>query len=138
MSNPWWYDEGLRFECTECGACCSGEPGYIWVNQDEIHSMAAAIGIAPEDFEKAYVRREGRRRTLTERPGGDCVMLDATTRRCRVYGFRPRQCRSWPFWGSNIRTPEDWQRTCEECPGAGKGPLISPEKVEQARLMIQI
>ena len=28
-----WYSEGLRFECTQCGACCSGEPGYVWVDE---------------------------------------------------------------------------------------------------------
>ena len=30
-----WYAEGLRFACTGCGDCCTGEPGAIWVNEDE-------------------------------------------------------------------------------------------------------
>ncbi|MFM1805538.1 MAG: hypothetical protein RL136_2417, partial [Planctomycetota bacterium] len=25
-----WYAEGLRFECTQCGNCCSGGPGAVW------------------------------------------------------------------------------------------------------------
>ena len=100
--------------------------------------MAAAMGIAPEDFEKKYVRHEGRRRTLMERPNGDCVLLGAESRRCQVYDVRPRQCVSWPFWPSNLRTPEDWERTCEECPGSGKGPRISLAQIEQCKGMIQI
>jgi uncharacterized protein len=133
-----WYHEGLRFRCTGCGACCTGEPGYMWVNEAEIHAMAAALGIAPEDFEKTFVRHEGRRRTLKERPDGDCVLLHDATSRCRVYAARPRQCRSWPFWSSNLRTPEDWQRTCEACPGAGTGPRIPLEEIELRRGLIQI
>ena len=27
---------GLRFECTQCGDCCTGAPGYVWVNKAEI------------------------------------------------------------------------------------------------------
>jgi len=138
MSELPWYHEGLRFHCTGCGACCSGAPGYIWVSEAEIHAMAAATGMAPEDFERAFVRTEGRRRTLRERPGGDCVLLDEQTRRCRLYGVRPRQCRSWPFWPSNLRTPGDWQRVCEDCPGAGRGPRISLEEIERCRQTIQI
>ena len=29
--SPEWYRDGLRFECTRCGACCTGAPGYVWV-----------------------------------------------------------------------------------------------------------
>ena len=133
-----WYHEGLRFRCTGCGACCTGEPGHIWVNRAEIHAMAEALDMLPEEFEKTFVRTKGRRRTLKERPGGDCVLLEQKTSRCRVYGVRPRQCRSWPFWSSNLRGPEDWQRTCEECPGAGTGSRVPLEKIEEYRGMIQI
>ena len=133
-----WYAEGLQFQCTGCGACCGGAPGFIWVNQPEIDAMAAVLAISPEAFEGKYVRAEGRRRTLNERANGDCVMLDAKTRRCRVYDARPRQCRSWPFWSSNLRTREDWERLGGDCPGVGKGVRITLEEIERCRGMIQI
>ena len=38
-----WYADGLRFECTQCGDCCSGEPGYVWVDEDEIESMGTIV-----------------------------------------------------------------------------------------------
>ncbi|NLE39090.1 MAG: YkgJ family cysteine cluster protein [Pirellulaceae bacterium] len=138
MTEKPWYSEGLRFECTGCGACCGGAPGYIWVNQAEIVAMAEALGISAESFEAMYVRAEGRRRTLKERANGDCVMLDGEMPRCRVYDARPRQCRSWPFWSSNLRTPDDWERTCRDCPGAGKGTRIPLERIEDCRGLIQI
>ena len=31
-----WYAAGLRFFCTQCGDCCSGAPGFVWVNEEEI------------------------------------------------------------------------------------------------------
>ena len=41
-----WYAEGLRFKCTECGQCCTGAPGYVWVNEEEVAFVVAKI-VAP-------------------------------------------------------------------------------------------
>ncbi|MCH7752933.1 MAG: YkgJ family cysteine cluster protein, partial [Planctomycetes bacterium] len=38
-----WYQDGLRFKCTGCGNCCTGSPGYVWVNQAEINALAAHL-----------------------------------------------------------------------------------------------
>jgi Fe-S-cluster containining protein len=69
--------------------------------------------------------------SLNEYPNGDCVYLDPQTRRCRIYPVRPRQCRTWPFWGSNVSTPESWKRTQEKCPGIGCGELVTLGEIEQ-------
>ena len=114
-----WYKDGLKFQCTGCGDCCTGAPGYVWVNREEIGNLAARVGLAPDEFESRYVRDVGRRKSLVEYKNGDCVFFDGETRKCRVYDARPRQCRTWPFWDSNIRTPEAWADTCEVCPGSG-------------------
>jgi Fe-S-cluster containining protein len=124
MSDELWYHGGLRFQCTGCGSCCVGAPGYVWVNKAEIEAMASVLGLPVEQFESRYVRRVGIRKSLVEFPNGDCVFLDTRSRRCRVYQVRPRQCRTWPFWASNLHTPEAWERTCRGCPGADHGPLI--------------
>lgn len=116
MSDRPWYHQGLRFECTGCGVCCTGMPGYVWVNKAEIEAMAAAVGIDVAGFEKKYVRQVGIRKSLRELPGGNCVLFDSRTHTCRVYNARPRQCRTWPFWRSNLRTPEAWEETCRHCP----------------------
>jgi Fe-S-cluster containining protein len=85
-----------------------------------------------------YVRKVGVRNSLKEFPNGDCVLFDSATRRCMAYGARPRQCRTWPFWNSNIETPEAWQSTCEVCPGSGQGPLYQVEQIERARAVIDV
>lgn len=123
-----WYKEGLRFKCTGCGDCCTGAPGYVWVNQQEIDGLAALLGMKVDKFESKYVRRIGIRRSLVEFSNGDCVFFDNETRKCNVYTERPRQCRTWPFWNSNLKSPETWAETCEACPGSGKGSSTSLSK----------
>ncbi|MCG8449340.1 MAG: YkgJ family cysteine cluster protein [Pirellulales bacterium] len=127
-----WYHNGLRFECTGCGNCCTGSPGYVWVNQAEIDALAKHLGMSVKRFEKKYVRKIGIRRSLKELPRSyDCVFFDGKTRKCQVYELRPRQCRTWPFWKSNIRTPQTWEETCHACPGSGRGKLYQLEAIEE-------
>lgn len=133
MGGKPWYHRGLRFQCIGCGACCIGAPGYVWVNKAEIEAMAHLLGLEVERFEDKYVRQVGIRKSLIEFRNGDCVFFDRQSRGCQVYEVRPRQCRTWPFWASNLRTPETWQRTCRDCPGAGHGPLVSLVEI-RARL----
>ena len=118
-----WYADGLRFKCTACGDCCTGAPGFVWVNQAEIGRLAKHLGIGVDEFEARFVRQVGIRKSLVEYDNGDCVFFDGRSRKCTVYDHRPRQCRTWPFWESNLRSPEAWRETCEACPGSGKGPL---------------
>lgn len=128
-----WYRDGLQFECTGCGDCCSGEPGYVWVADDEIQQMALQLQIPVEQFEARFIRRIGRQKSLIEYPGGDCIFLDPDSRRCTVYAARPVQCRTWPFWTSNLRSRKAWRETCQVCPGSGKGRLYTLEEIEVRR-----
>jgi Fe-S-cluster containining protein len=132
-----WFAEGLRFTCTGCGDCCTGGPGFVWVTQEEIDALTRRLNMSPAKFERRYVRQVGVRRSLKERKNYDCVFLDAN-RRCKVYEDRPRQCRTWPFWNSNIASPAAWQRTCEACPGSGKGKLYSLEAIEEQAAVVRL
>src|SRR5438067_8457163 len=89
-----WYRDGLSFTCTRCGACCTGAPGYVWVEPAEIARLAAHRGESIERFTKAFVRRVGDRYSLIEKPGGDCVFWDRKAG-CTVYPARPLQCQTW-------------------------------------------
>jgi uncharacterized protein len=133
-----WYHAGLRFTCSQCGDCCTGAPGHVWVNNEEITALAAAVGLAVEPFEEQYVRRVGARKSLKEFPNGDCVFFNQETRGCAVYAARPRQCRTWPFWDSNLKTPEDWQHTCSVCPGSGQGQLHNLDAIEAQRKVVKV
>lgn len=136
MSEP-WYQEGLRFRCTRCGHCCTGAPGYVWVNEEEINAIAKHRGETAAQAAALYTRSVGRRATLKERSNGDCVFWDAKDG-CTVYPVRPRQCRTWPFWESNVATPEAWQRTCDVCPGSGNGELIPVEEITRRLKVIRL
>ena len=133
-----WYADVLRFRCTQCGDCCTGAEGYVWVNQAEIDAMAARLGLTPEAFEAKHVYRVGVRRSLKERRGGDCVLLDPHTRKCTAYQERPRQCRTWPFWDSNLRSPGAWDEAAEACPGCNMGNLVPLEKIIEQAAQIRV
>ena len=133
-----WYAGGLQFTCTQCGDCCTGAPGFVWVNQNEITALAKRLDLPVDEFEKKFVRKVGIRKSLVEYKNGDCVFFDTKARNCGVYEDRPRQCRTWPFWDSNVRTPETWKQTCESCPGSGKGKLVQLEKIEQQLAVIRL
>jgi Fe-S-cluster containining protein len=132
-----WYHEGLRFQCTRCGHCCTGAPGFVWVNDEELDALAEFHGAPREHIDKLYTRWLGQRRSLREKANGDCIFYDKTAG-CTVYSVRPRQCRTWPFWESNVRTPEDWKETCDVCPGSGQGELISAEEITRRLQVIKL
>ncbi len=135
---PLWYAKGLKFTCSGCGDCCTGAPGYVWVNKAEIKAMAAEVELEVDEFESRYVRMVGVRKSLTEFDNGDCVFFDNQSRKCNVYSTRPRQCRTWPFWDSNLRDPEAWEATCQECPGSGSGKLHDIGEIEKQRAVIRV
>lgn len=127
-----WYRDGLRFECTRCGACCTGAPGHVWVTRKDTDRLADFFGISSGEFRERYVRAIGNRYSLVERANGDCVFW-SNERGCTVYEARPPQCRSYPFWPENLRTRRAWKELCEECPGAGQGRLYSVEEIARIR-----
>jgi uncharacterized protein len=140
-SNPPWYQDGLCFSCTQCGNCCSGAPGYVWVTNAEIEAIAQFLGLLPAEFVRLHVRKTNHSRSLLEKPGGDCEFLerlpDGRTQ-CQIHSVRPVQCRTWPFWKSNLATPEDWADTGRDCPGINRGgrhplPVIQAALTENGR-----
>ena len=127
MAEP-WYADGLAFTCTRCGNCCRGAPGTVWVNDDELRAIAKFRGENALEVEKLYTHIVQGRRSLRERLNGDCVFWEKEAG-CTIYPVRPRQCKTWPFWASNVHSPETWEQTCSVCPGAGKGELIPVEEI---------
>jgi len=129
-----WYKDGLQFECTVCGRCCTGGSGFVWVSQTEIDSIAAQMGLTPLMFEQVFVWTvRPKQRSLKEYPNGDCVLLNDQTHRCRVYAERPIQCRTWPFWTQNLLSPNTWSAIAATCPGCNRGRLYSLEEIEERR-----
>lgn len=132
-----WYHAGLRFTCTRCGDCCTGEPGFVWVDDAETTALAHFLDIPETEFIARLTRRGPRGRTLREKPSGDCILFEAG-KGCTVYPVRPRQCRTWPFWESNVETPRAWERTTKVCPGAGQGELIPADEITRRMKVITL
>ena len=130
-----WYVAGLAFQCRRCGQCCAGPmEGYVWVTEDEIAAIAEHLGITPGQLHRRYVRRIRSRYSLREvRRTRDCIFLapeSSGRRQCAVYPVRPTQCRTWPFWPANLRSPDTWARGGTKCEGINRGPLIPPDRIE--------
>jgi uncharacterized protein len=131
-----WYVDGLRFTCSQCGNCCTGGPGYVWISREEIVKLAAHLKITPEETVERYCRKIDGQFSLRERrsPDGlyDCIFLKDvpvqrrdgdgnkvvhTIRACSVYPVRPLQCRTWPFWAENLSSKQSWDRAAKRCHG---------------------
>jgi len=137
-------DEGLRFQCTLCGNCCTGAEGYVGFTDDEARAIAERLGLTERDFREKYTRSTPHGQSLTEKPttfGLDCVFLDREKipgkAVCGIYEVRPAQCRSWPFWRSVVSTEHAWRRASVGCPGIDRGPkVIPPEEIRIHRATV--
>lgn len=132
-----WYVAGLHFECTECGECCSGPgEGYIWITKPEIEFVAEFLKMPVGEFRREYLRRVGLRTTIIEHSATkDCIFLRQIEgkKKCVIYPVRPNQCRTWPFWSSNLVNPNEWNTAARKCPGINRGKFYSFEEIQEIK-----
>ena len=81
--------------------------------------LATHFKISPTEFREKYCRVTDfgivSRLSLTEKPNNDCIMWKEGG--CSVYEARPLQCRSFPFWSSNVEDKAAWESAAVDCPG---------------------
>ena len=132
-----WYVGGLHFECTQCGKCCSGPgEGYIWVTRPEIEFISDYLKIPTGQLREKYLKRVGKRVTIIEhKTTKDCIFLEKIDgeKKCRIYPVRPNQCRTWPFWPSNLISANNWNEATRKCGGVNNGKRYSFEEIEKIR-----
>ncbi len=135
MAKEKWYQAGLRFECSQCGNCCSGDPGYVWATKEEVGRISKFLGRTDGWLDPKQIRRVGLRYSLTEKPGGDCIFLkrDGDRTGCGIYSVRPLQCRTWPFWTQNLSSSDAWNEAHVICPGMDQGPHHDFVQIETTR-----
>jgi len=135
--HPPWYTTGLAFECVECGSCCAGpDEGYVWVTDAEIAAIAEHLGLSVKQMRRKYVRTVHGRTSLIEGANNDCIFLrpnDKGAKGCCVYSVRPSQCRTWPFWPSNLRSPDAWAIAQMRCQGMNRGRLHTRDEIDAQR-----
>jgi len=100
----------------------------VWIGDDELARLAGFLGQPVETVRKQYTRPALGRRTIVEHPvTHDCIFLtpgpcdSGGGKGCSIYEVRPAQCRTWPFWKSNLATPDHWARAGGRCPGINRG-----------------
>ena len=135
MAKEKWYRAGLSFGCVQCGNCCSGAPGNVWVTKEEIRRIARFLEQPDEWLGKRHIRRVGLRYSLTEKPNGDCIFLERESGegRCSIYPVRPLQCRTWPFWTQSLRSPDAWNEAHAKCLGINRGRHYGFDEIEGLR-----
>lgn len=128
-----WYSKGLQFTCTKCGKCCTGEPGYVWVSEKEIKEMALFLKISAEKFIQQFTRQVKGKLSLKEHPiTYDCIFFRGGM--CRVYGSRPKQCRTFPFWPENLKSQKAWKKLASRCEGINhtNAPIIPLSSIKES------
>lgn len=144
-----WYTDGLKFTCAQCGNCCTGGPGYVWISAIEVGRLAAFLNLTPRQVIEKYCRQIDGRYSLKEIRRGDnydCIFLSKekaapgkgdrvvhTKRGCSIYPVRPLQCRTWPFWPENLRDPKAWEKKSKNCYGMNHGRKFSAAEIAEIR-----
>jgi len=124
--------EGFNYKfnpdaCAECqGQCCTGESGYIFLNNKEMLSISEFLGINVKDFAAKYLFSKESRFSIKEKKAQtaqgeisyECLFFEKEKNGCTIYPVRPNQCRTFPFWNHfKEDTVELRQELQQECQG---------------------
>jgi Fe-S-cluster containining protein len=133
MRSMSFYRSGLRFECARCSRCCRHDPGFVFLSNQDLERILEGLSIDREAFIERYCvwvpTEGGSNLSLAERPDYDCIFWREGG--CRIYDFRPVQCRSFPFWPSHLSSQADWKNLRGQCTGIDKGSLHTAEEIDR-------
>lgn len=122
----YFFDEGLRFGCTQCGLCCTGDPGIVYVDMDEAKRIAAFLAIPFDVLTERMLDPFKDGFTVREAEQGRCIFYENG---CVIYPVRPIQCMTFPFWFQNMRSVSAWEQARIRCPGIGRGRRFTREEI---------
>ena len=139
----------LRFECTQCGNCCSDKSTLVNVTYRDILRIKSGLHLNLDEiievlgfyvFEKTPTSEELRQMVvppiqtenglafvgLKKETDGTCLFYSKEKKACNIYAIRPNFCRTFPFSYRIIRNNEDTNlelyytdKGVEYCPGIG-------------------
>lgn len=125
-----FFDDGLKFQCTQCHACCRHDPGYVFLGEEDLIRFCDFLKISRDDFIDKFCRwvdvGEGLVLSLKEKKNYDCIFWDQG---CSVYQGRPVQCRTYPFWKTPLQSLENWKWEGRFCPGIGQNKHWTKEEI---------
>jgi uncharacterized protein len=132
MQEEPFYSGGLKFECQRCSRCCRHEPGYVFLSKRDLSALRRTTRTDEEDFLELYCRvvhiAGTSRLSLKEKSNYDCIFWEDGE--CLVYGARPLQCRSYPFWSPFLINRKTWDDLEKDCPGVNRGRLHRRREID--------
>jgi len=125
--------QGLRFECTRCGNCCT-RPGPVYFPDSELDRAARHLGLDGKEFRRRYrIHRRDGVPALDPGPDLPCTFYDEDAG-CTIYDARPTQCRTWPFWPETVHRRRDWETAARDCEGMNEGERHGVVEIERLLL----
>ncbi|MCR6591362.1 Flagellin N-methylase [Campylobacter insulaenigrae] len=102
--------------CEKCGGkCCTGDSGYIYASSEELDNIAKFLNLNFEDFQKNYLIKVRFKFSLKEvryKDGYRCIFFDTIHKKCLIYKYRPKQCKTFPFWEYFKTHKEELKKEC--------------------------
>jgi len=129
----YYEQKALKFECTGCGKCCTGQGDYyVETNPAEQRRIQKFLGVSWRWFRRRYLHRydDGVESLAWDHGQRRCVFLDAEYR-CRIYSVRPAQCRTYPFWPEVVDRRKTWKAEIKRCEGIGRGGVVPLEHIRK-------
>ena len=108
------------------------------MSPEEIEQIARLLNLSVGEVRLFHTRIVRNKLSLTEFANGDCTFFDGESRRCTIYEARPTQCRTWPFWNSNLASDSAWKKAALDCPGMGHGNFVSLQDIENLAHKIDV
>lgn len=105
--------DGVNFKCTGCGKCCQIE-GEVLLTTEEFTDLVMNLNMPTKVAIDLYVEKEiSGWVTLKSKLGKDkinqCIFLDNEGRYCTIYGQRPLQCQTYPYWTPLLMNVNKWK-----------------------------
>lgn len=123
-----FYKQGLKFTCTTCGECCKLPGGRVELKISEAENISAFLQRTMDEFLERFCTVEESGIYLKDNAEQHCIFLENTT--CAIYQVRPLQCRTFPFWPENLKSPYRWKQLRSFCQGVDRGNFHTAEQIE--------
>jgi len=134
MKKMSFYSGGLRFSCVRCSSCCRYDSGFVYLSENDIQKLTSMLNTDKNTFINKYCRwvsdiNGNEVLSLKEKSNYDCILWEE--KGCSVYGERPLQCVTFPFWENIMNSKESWKMAASGCPGINSGAVHTEDAINE-------
>lgn len=98
----------------------------MYASENDFKKIAEFLEMDFNAFLKMFTFEHNGKVSLKSRPEGPCVFYENG---CSVYGVRPTQCRTFPFWQEIMKSRTRWEMQSLMCAGINQGTSRSREEI---------